>query len=294
MRINVESAWFTDERRFKLAELVGSIHLADGMMVEAWRLSQEFWAAGRKMIPAYVFSKIENYQKIFEASLAKDRNGLVYVCGSKQLHDWAVKRKEAASLGGKKGGGSNKSKKSLEKDSKQTATKEEANNNQTATKQQASYSSSISSSSSFSNSKKEKELNTSEVPKKPKADPDKSGSVVSKPWLIFKSYSDAFEARYKHKPIQNPRQMGLCKQVSARLGDLAEDVVRFYLSHNDGFYLKAQHPLSLLVRDCEGLAVQMQRGRAVTSVDVRAFERSNQYDSLIAELELQNQPKEII
>ncbi len=100
-RINAEHAWWTDERRYMLAEKLGNKRLADGLMLEIWKLSQEFWGNGRKKIPFCVFKEIQNYEDVLSVNLAIKVGELIYVRGTKQYHEWYASRIEQSSKGGK-------------------------------------------------------------------------------------------------------------------------------------------------------------------------------------------------
>lgn len=90
---------------------------------------------------------------------------------------------------------------------------------------------------------------------------------------VWNSYSIAFESRYGVKPTRNAKTNSQCKQLFERLGKDAIEVVKFYLTHNDGFYIKKQHSIGLCLQDAESLHTQWQRGVAVTTAQVRQAEK---------------------
>lgn len=100
-RINVEDSWWTDPRRFQLAERLGSRRLADGLAVEAWHLSQVYWANGRKKVPEFAFKEIPNWEDLVAVDLAIKHGHFFYVRGTRQLHEWIALLKESGSKGGK-------------------------------------------------------------------------------------------------------------------------------------------------------------------------------------------------
>lgn len=91
---------------------------------------------------------------------------------------------------------------------------------------------------------------------------------------IRDSYAKCYFERYGVEVIFNKDFNTKIKALSIRLGKEAIDVVKFYLTHNDGFYLKATHSIGLCLRDCESLRTQMLRGKAITSTTVRQFEKT--------------------
>lgn len=120
-RINIEESWWSDVRRNKLIKLFkGDARLADGLMVQVWRLSQGFENQSY-LIPYSQFKCVEDHALLFECDLAefRDEKGqkiqgeskrcldgawtcLVYVKGSEKNHAWLVNNRGNASQGGKK------------------------------------------------------------------------------------------------------------------------------------------------------------------------------------------------
>ena len=97
---------------------------------------------------------------------------------------------------------------------------------------------------------------------------------------IWESYKDAYSRRYGVDPIRNASVNAQVSQLRKRIGADAVTLVKFYLTHNDGFYLKRTHSLGLCLKDCESLMTQMQRGVAITATKVREFEKHQVYDEL--------------
>jgi len=91
---------------------------------------------------------------------------------------------------------------------------------------------------------------------------------------IWEAYREAYKKRYQVEPVRNATTNAQCSSLAKRLGRAAIDIVQFYLTHNDGFYLKNQHPIGLCLHQAESLHTQWQRGVAVTSTQVRDFEKS--------------------
>lgn len=99
-RINVEKSWWEDRRRMDLALLLGSAELADGVMLSAWKLSQEYWARGRQTVPKDEFMLLKHAEKIIQVGLCEVRNDYVYIRGARENHEWLALRRESGSAGG--------------------------------------------------------------------------------------------------------------------------------------------------------------------------------------------------
>lgn len=100
-RLNIEDCWWTDPRRSALVRLLGDEGLADGRAIRAWRLAQEFWKHGRKLVPINLFETLQNFTELVRVGLAEARDGGVYIRGSSAYLDWTIEQKEKASRGGK-------------------------------------------------------------------------------------------------------------------------------------------------------------------------------------------------
>lgn len=92
---------------------------------------------------------------------------------------------------------------------------------------------------------------------------------------IWDAYHQAMMDRYKHAPIRNAKVNRNISDLGKRLGADAIEVVRFYVSHNDSFYLKKAHDIGLCLKDAEALHTQWSRGVAITNKEVRQFENFN-------------------
>lgn len=130
-RINIEECWWSDPRRQKLVRLLkGDARLADGLMIQAWRLAQEFCQKDF-LIPIEQFLCLEDSHYLFDCFLAEvrlkdtpevqyiqadtkqaldlawnrlDRSKpyLVYVKGSDNYLAWVGHQRLKGSIGGKK------------------------------------------------------------------------------------------------------------------------------------------------------------------------------------------------
>lgn len=101
---------------------------------------------------------------------------------------------------------------------------------------------------------------------------------------IWEAYSNAYFSRYKTEPIRNAKINSQISQIAKRLGAEAIEVVKFYLSHNDSFYLKNLHSLGLCLNNAESLRTQWARGKAITGRDVHNFEKSTSHQNLINDI----------
>lgn len=92
---------------------------------------------------------------------------------------------------------------------------------------------------------------------------------------IWEEYANAYRLRYGVEPVKNITVNSKVSSLRKRMGvEVGIQIVKFYLSHNDGFYLKSTHSIGLCLRDCESLHTQMLRGKAITNTTVRQFEKT--------------------
>lgn len=108
----------------------------------------------------------------------------------------------------------------------------------------------------------------------PKAQSEANKELNRKVW---DAYSQSYFDRYKTEPVRNASVNAKISQLAKRLGVEAIDVVKFYLGHNDTFYLKNLHSIGLCLTHAESLRTQWARGKAITNRDVKNFEKSQEW-----------------
>lgn len=98
---------------------------------------------------------------------------------------------------------------------------------------------------------------------------------ATKPGDVWQAYKSQYFARYHIQPVSNATVMGQCKNLIDRVGqDAAIPVVRFYLTHNDQWYVKKMHPMGLCLSDAESLHTQMMSGKQMTQSAAQMTDRS--------------------
>src|SRR3990167_3648139 len=120
-RLTIEQKWWIDPRRTFLNSLVKDNDAVNGLMLQVWRIAQEYWGQNQ-LIPWRVFSKFPHHRAIVESDLAEMRNSaelasttiyefpntpeqasntFVYVRGAKELFTWLFEIREKRKLGGR-------------------------------------------------------------------------------------------------------------------------------------------------------------------------------------------------
>lgn len=107
---------------------------------------------------------------------------------------------------------------------------------------------------------------------------------------VWNAYVAAYEARYRVPPVRNGRVNGMLAKFVQRVPSAeAAQIAAFYVSHNQAFYLRAKHDVSLLLRDAEGLRTEWVTGNTVTDAEARQMDataaRGNVWGKLIDEVE---------
>jgi uncharacterized phage protein (TIGR02220 family) len=94
-RINIEEKWWSDPRRTRLVIKLGLE--ADSAMLNAIRVSQEHngepFDASNLLEPKWI-------QALLEVGLANGQPTLLYICGSKDHHNWLMAKRESGKRGG--------------------------------------------------------------------------------------------------------------------------------------------------------------------------------------------------
>lgn len=263
-KFSISETWLTDPRRLDLIERLGNRHLADGLAFECWAIAFQHFREGA-LIPEKVFIRIKNHEIFVEVGLARKTDAGYYVSGSEKEFEWINRKKEAGKRGGIESGKARRSK------PKQKEAKE------SKPKQNEPSHIHIHSHSHSQNHDHSQIHNSSDGLNLPAA-ADRCLDLVqpNATYQTWAAYRDAYEQTHKARLKDSPRHFGLCKQIVARVGaESAPDVARFFLTHTDAFYVKAKHPLNLLVRDCEKIFTEMKTGNITTGIEARRVEQTD-------------------
>jgi len=100
----------------------------------------------------------------------------------------------------------------------------------------------------------------------------------------WEAYKQAYAKRYRVDPVRNQTVNSCISNFVKRIGENAPEILAFFVSHNDSFYVRGGHSVKLAVRDAESLATQWQRGRQVTGADARDTEKGQRVRSQLERL----------
>ena len=111
---------------------------------------------------------------------------------------------------------------------------------------------------------------------------------------VWTEYSQAYADKYGASPVRNASVNGQLAQFVGKLGaEEAPAVAAFYLSHKNGLYVSAMHPVNLLLRDAEKLRTEWATGKQVTRTQGQQADRTqtnlNAFAPLIAEAKAKEQ-----
>ena len=104
----------------------------------------------------------------------------------------------------------------------------------------------------------------------------------------WNAYATAYSDRYGEAPVRNAKVNGQLAKLVDRLGvDEAPRVAAFYVGHNRADYVRATHPVDLLLSHCEGLRTQWAKGTQTTHAQAQQADRTqtnaNAFGGLLAE-----------
>jgi hypothetical protein len=94
----------------------------------------------------------------------------------------------------------------------------------------------------------------------------------SKP--VINAYQEAYLERYNVEALITPKvRTQACFIADQIPAEEIKDFIRFYLSHNDPFYLKKAHKLGLCLADIETIYTEFQKNGYITKEYVESFSR---------------------
>lgn len=287
-RVNIEDSLFKDGRWLNLIIKIGCQYKALGYLTKAWILAQEHWLE-YGFVPAKAWP--EELNVLIDINLAEKTScGNIYVKGSKKAFSWLSQKSGAGSVFSEKK--TEQLKKAREaKKIKKESNLSERDLNGVCTQMNGSEAPTLTptltptlslSSYSTSNSSSEEIKNTGHLPKSKKLTQAESDQNLS----IWKAYSNAYRLRYGIDALKNATVNSQVSNLRKKLGvEESIRVVEFFISHNDAKYLKNTHSFGFCLMDAETLRTQMLRGKAITNTMVRSFEKANQTQELIKDIE---------
>jgi hypothetical protein len=116
-------------------------------------------------------------------------------------------------------------------------------------------------------------ITTEQIPKRPTKPAvvvtEESERIQNLSRKTWKSYSDAYFARYGTEPVRNAKINAMVKQLVARLGEESEHVSGFFVTVSDQYLLRNSHSFGDLLAKAESYRTQWATGRTITSTQAR-------------------------
>lgn len=259
-RINFEECWWSDLRRSKLSKLLGSEFLADGAAVRMWRLAQDFWKDGRRLVPVQIWDHFDFGKECVEAGLAVNDGEFIYVRGSSEYLEWAAEQRANAKKAGEKSAEARKKKSgtaqpkggkgSKNPNANRTTPEREPNGTEPSGSGSVSVSVSGSGSGSVSDSS---------------SDSGKCTSYEQKTKSFIAGYCERFKFKYGTNPEMQGKPAGLAKTIAK---GLSEEKMELYLdaffAMPDARLVKEKHPLALFQLKLNEIVVFANTGNFTT------------------------------
>jgi hypothetical protein len=246
---------FADARFLELVAIMGNHETAIGRLISFWMVAQKYWKQGRKLVPLEIFNR-RDWAALVDVGLAEIRGNEVYAKGSEQSFDWLLVCKEAGKRGGKK---------SASLRSRVSKGKATVSNLPTLTPSLT--------------------LTPSPLPSVSEGvcDHPSGGKKPTDGSLIWSAYSASYLARYRVEPKRNQTTNSQCAQLAKRLGPKdGVNVVRFYLTHNNSWYVQHSHTIGLCLKDAEALYTQMLTDNRVTNSQAKKADAGSEQADIFA------------
>jgi hypothetical protein len=90
---------------------------------------------------------------------------------------------------------------------------------------------------------------------------------------VWDAYLKAFVNRYDFEPVRNAKVNRNCSDIAKRLGADAPAVTAFYVGLNDPSWVRLNHPIGVLLVNCESIYSMWKQGGIKSISTARADER---------------------
>lgn len=268
-RMNLEDQFWLDV--MDIINQVGDQDKAIGNAIRFLKFAQEKHKQG-KLVSEEDF-KAKGFSEALIPIFAKRTPSGIQANGADKHFAWLNQKIEAGRAGGKKSAQRKRDSKGRLLKKEDTSSKihqAKPNGHQPS----ISISSSISSSNSTSQDSFAGVIENDDPPPRELVSPDGSSPTA----ITWRSYKAAYERRWGNAPPWNAKTAGQLKSFVARIPSQdAPTVAEFYLTHNDRYYVKAMHPVGLLLRDAEKLYTEWKTNRKVTDQEAKSAESGDHY-----------------
>lgn len=270
-RINIEECWWADLRRSKLIKLLGDEDLADAAAIRMWRLAQDFWKDGRRLVPTHIWEHFKFGKECIEAGLAIVQDAFIYVRGSSEHLEWAAEQRENARKAGKKSAEVRKAKSGTSQPvggkghnspeiSERQPNDNRTESNGTEPSGSGSVSGSGSGSVSGSNSGSVSVFEEERKKRQPKANAQDSNALP-----VVQIYCDSWKARYGTFPPITGKVAGQIKGLVKDQGiPRAIELIQAYLDMPDQWFITRRHDIGTLINNLNSVAQFADTGRQIT------------------------------
>jgi hypothetical protein len=116
---------------------------------------------------------------------------------------------------------------------------------------------------------------TALVPVK-KSKPAKTPKAEPPTRAAWEAYSAAYQAEYGHLPVRTATTNGQMAQLVGRLGSEAPDVLRFFLTHKNAWYVRQVHAIGCALKDAEPLRTQWAANHRVTATAAQDIDKRSE------------------
>lgn len=119
------------------------------------------------------------------------------------------------------------------------------------------------------------------APKKSKTKAAGEGEGETETAPTWGSYSEVYSRTYGVGPVRNRTTNSQMKAFVKRIGVTeAPQVAAFYLTHRDSTYVRAMHPVGLLLMHAEKLRTEWATGRTMLGTHAREIEKHERIDQV--------------
>ena len=242
-RINVYDSIYRDPKFIELCIAVGSIEAAIGSLVLAWAEAQQVFKNGQSTVPIEALrSRLKHIEALISSGFIKPgTDGTAYVRGSSDAFSYIAEQK----AGGRKGGIKSAQ---VRKTKREGSPSKPSEPHPRVSKPSQAFQPSTSTSTSTS---------SIQIATQSGAPPCVVPSSPNPVGLWIKAWAKKYGGRY---PL-NGKDEAILTQLGKRHGpEECEKIFACYLAIADPLYEKANHPLSLLIRDMARISLAAQTG----------------------------------
>ena len=103
----------------------------------------------------------------------------------------------------------------------------------------------------------------------------KKNKAIWTAYGTWKAYKEAYNKRYSVNPLRNAKVNKIISNIVKEVGEIAPEIVGFYVTHNNEYFLEKKHDIAVLLKNLQLVVTDYHNGTITTKSRVYKWVKEN-------------------